>query len=158
MIIVFTKTDVESETPLVEWMQDFEIFQQALRKAEDEAGPDGMGYIGSLVNSMALMLDEFYQHLSAIGVSSVTGRNIPEFFELVDQKVDEYYKIYKPQIEQLKQEKEAKLEAEKKRDLDRLMKDLSIQASEADPRAKTISEDDESEISEGDGFIEPDSE
>jgi GTPase SAR1 family protein len=77
MILVFNKTDVQNADFAKEWMTDFEAFQAALRKEEDDgegsAVGGGSGYMGSLLNSMSLVLDEFYKHLSVVGVSAMTG-------------------------------------------------------------------------------------
>ena len=63
-ILVFNKTDVESHDFALEWMQDFEAFQAALAthsgSKDDEGEPT---YMNSLMNSMSLVLDEFYKHL-----------------------------------------------------------------------------------------------
>lgn len=59
-IIVFNKTDVVDHRFAVDWMRDFESFQQALQQTDSS-------YMGSLVLSMGLVLDEFYQHLRVVG-------------------------------------------------------------------------------------------
>ena len=65
-ILVFNKTDVQSHEFALEWMQDFEAFQSALAAhkgtTDDEGEPT---YMNSLMNSMSLVLDEFYRHLKA---------------------------------------------------------------------------------------------
>jgi len=64
MILVFNKTDVQDASFAKEWMTDFEAFQSALQKEADNSdGEGGSGYMGSLMNSMSLVLDEFYAHL-----------------------------------------------------------------------------------------------
>ena len=55
-IIVFNKTDVQDEEFAKTWMTDFEKFQEALHKRKDS-------YMNSLMSSMCLVLDEFYQHI-----------------------------------------------------------------------------------------------
>ena len=40
--------------------------------------------MGSLAQSMALMLEEFYNNLKAVGVSALTGDGIDDFFKAVD--------------------------------------------------------------------------
>ena len=63
-ILVFNKTDVHTHDFAVEWMQDFEAFQAALAThqgtTDDEGEPT---YMNSLMNSMSLVLDEFYKQL-----------------------------------------------------------------------------------------------
>ena len=44
---------------------------------------------------MSLVLDEFYQNLRAVGVSSMTGAGILDFFKAVDEAVVEYHQEYK---------------------------------------------------------------
>jgi GPN-loop GTPase len=65
-ILVFNKTDVQTHDFALEWMQDFEAFQIALashsQTRDDEGEPT---YMNSLMNSMSLVLDEFYKHLKA---------------------------------------------------------------------------------------------
>ena len=64
-ILVFNKTDVQPHDFAIEWMQDFEAFQAALAThqgtTDDEGEPT---YMNSLMNSMCLVLDEFYKHLT----------------------------------------------------------------------------------------------
>ncbi|KAI9282380.1 GPN-loop GTPase [Umbelopsis sp. AD052] len=50
-ILVFNKTDVVSHSFAVDWMTDFESFQQALQQDAT--------YMSSLMNSMSLVLDDF---------------------------------------------------------------------------------------------------
>ena len=65
-ILVFNKTDVTPHAFAVELMTDFEAFQAALAShssgtTDDEGEPT---YMNSLMNSMSLVLDEFYKHLT----------------------------------------------------------------------------------------------
>ena len=101
MILVFNKTDVKDASFAKEWMTDFEAFQAALREEEENgglaAGGDenggfaamGSGYMGSLLHSMSLVLEEFYNHLSVVGVSSMTGEGVDDFFDAVQKKKEE---------------------------------------------------------------------
>lgn len=81
---MFNKTDVVSHSFAVDWMTDFESFQQALQQDTT--------YMSSLMNSMSLVLDEFYSHLKVVGVSAVTGEGMDEFFQAVDEATVEYEK------------------------------------------------------------------
>jgi GPN-loop GTPase len=63
-IIVFNKTDVQPHAFALEWMRDFEAFQEALATHQSTSDDDGAPtYMNSLMNSMSLVLDEFYKHL-----------------------------------------------------------------------------------------------
>ena len=138
MILVFNKTDVKDAGFAKEWMTDFEAFQAAL-KAEEEGGSygglegghggvasGGSGYMGSLLNSMSLMLEEFYKHLSVVGVSSMTGQGVDEFFQAVNEKVEEFKREYTPELERRRQEREKKKGKRKDKELGRLLKDMRM--------------------------------
>uniref|UniRef100_A0A8D0DSD5 GPN-loop GTPase n=1 Tax=Salvator merianae TaxID=96440 RepID=A0A8D0DSD5_SALMN len=81
-IVAMNKTDIIDHSFALEWMQDFEAFQEALNQ---EAS-----YVSNLTRSMSLVLDEFYNSLKVVGVSAVKGTGLDEFFEYVSKAVDEY--------------------------------------------------------------------
>jgi GTPase SAR1 family protein len=81
-ILLFNKTDVMSHDFALEWMRDFEAFQAAVE--EDTS------YMGTLLNSMCLVLEEFYQHLKVVGVSAVTGSGMDDLVEAIEEAVKEY--------------------------------------------------------------------
>jgi GTPase SAR1 family protein len=154
MILVFNKTDVQDAEFAKEWMADFGAFQSALRQEEEsgafgaEGGTAGFGagsgYMGSLLNSMSLMLEEFYRHLSVVGVSSMTGDGIDEFFEAVEEKRQEFERDYRPELERKKQERAEQASQRREIELGKLMKDMSVsqsgKASLHDHPAETVSE------------------
>jgi len=117
-ILVFNKTDVVSHSFAVDWMTDFESFQQALQQDTT--------YMSSLMNSMSLVLDEFYSHLKVVGVSAVTGEGIDDFFDAVKAATEEYETEYKPEIERLIQEKQEKEEQHRQQQLSKLMNDMKV--------------------------------
>ncbi|CAG8459815.1 13847_t:CDS:2 [Funneliformis caledonium] len=122
-ILVFNKTDVVSHEFAVEWMTDFECFQQALQ--------NDTSYMSSLMNSMCLVLEEFYQHLKVVGVSAITGAGMDEFFEAVDEASKEYETVYKPELEKLIREKleickAERQEAAKQAQITKLMRDMDM--------------------------------
>ncbi|KAH0551370.1 hypothetical protein GP486_007416 [Trichoglossum hirsutum] len=140
MVLVFNKTDVQDAGFAKEWMTDFEAFQAALRREEEsgsfggvEGGEGalggGSGYMGSLLNSMSLMLEEFYRHLSIVGVSSMTGAGVDEFFQAVAEKAEEFKRDYRPELERRQREKQAGKEKRRERELARLMKDVDVSGS-----------------------------
>ncbi|KAI1784577.1 XPA-binding protein 1 [Ganoderma leucocontextum] len=126
-ILVFNKTDVRPHDFAVEWMHDFEAFQAALAShqgtTDDEGEPT---YMNSLMNSMSLVLDEFYKHLTAVGVSSMTGAGVKEFFEAVDASRAEYEREYLPELQRAREAREKKLGAMKEESLSRFMNDLTV--------------------------------
>lgn len=135
MILVFNKTDVQSHEFAHEWMTDFEAFQIALRKDEDDElrqGGGGSGYMGNLLNSMSLMLEEFYKHLSIVGVSAMAGTGIDDFLEAVKGKVEEYEREYKPELEAMRKKKQEEKVIKQQKELDKLMKDMQV-----DPAVQT---------------------
>ena len=70
------QSDILSPKFALEWMSDFEKLQEAL----DNSGDDS--YMNSLNRSLALVLDEFYNALTAVGVSAASGDGIPELFKV----------------------------------------------------------------------------
>ncbi|KAL8808133.1 MAG: hypothetical protein Q9223_003683 [Gallowayella weberi] len=137
MILVFNKTDVKDAAFAKDWMTDFESFQAALKREEDsgcfggvegaEGGiGGGSGYMGSLLNSMSLMLEEFYRHLSVVGVSSMTGQGVTDFFEAVQEKAEEFERDYRPELERRQQERRQQKESQREKELGKLMKDMNV--------------------------------
>ncbi|KZT03061.1 XPA-binding protein 1 [Laetiporus sulphureus 93-53] len=126
-ILVFNKTDVQPHDFAVEWMHDFEAFQEALATHRGTTDAEGEPtYMNSLMNSMSLVLDEFYKHLTAVGVSSMTGAGIKEFFDAVKASRTEYENEYLPELERAKAAREQTLQATKDDSMNRLMKDLTV--------------------------------
>lgn len=161
MIIVFNKTDVAKEDFAREWMTDFESFQRALMDDQETNEGGGSGYMNSLVNSMSLMLEEFYSQLDVVGVSSYTGDGFDSFLKAVDDKVVEYDSYYKQERDKILRQKEEDEKKRKEQSLSGLMKDLGLNEKS---KGKASSKDDEAEVisdieeSDNDGLVEPDSE
>lgn len=176
MILVFNKTDVRDAEFAKEWMTDFETFQAALRREEQsgsfggiEGGngaiPGGSGYMGSLLNSMSLMLEEFYAHLSMVGVSSMTGSGIDDFFKAVAEKTEEFKRDYQPELERRKMELRKEKQDKKQRELGKLMKDINVLGTKPGPSIGQVAQrshaDTSSDLEDGETeaqLVEPDDE
>jgi len=110
--------------------------------------------MGSLLNSMSLMLEEFYSHLSVVGVSSMTGAGVDEFFTAVEEKAQEFERDYKPELERRKKQRDEEKIANREKELGKLMKDMAVsgepsskEAPDEKPDMDTLSdmEDDDEE-------------
>ncbi|KAJ3150185.1 hypothetical protein HDU89_003274 [Geranomyces variabilis] len=117
-VLVFNKTDVVDHAFAVEWMTDFEAFQAALE--DDES------YMGGLVGSMCLVLEEFYKGIRVAGVSAMTGHGVDDFFEKIAEARTEYETEYRPEIERLLQEKREKEEARRTESIAKLVHDMKL--------------------------------
>jgi GTPase SAR1 family protein len=136
MIVVFNKTDAKDASFAKEWMTDWEAFQAALNNDENsnafggqEGEGAGSGYMGSLLNSMSLMLEEFYNHLSVVSVSSLHGTGIDDFFEAVKEKAEEFKRDYQPELDRRRAEREENKKKQREKELEKMMKGMSMDAS-----------------------------
>ena len=163
MILVFNKTDAQDAQFAKDWMTDFEAFQSALRNEEENGTEDsvgGSGYMGSLLNSMSLVLEEFYKHLSVVGVSAMTGDGMDDFFKGVQEKKEEFERDYKPELERRKAEREQERKETRQRELDKMMKDMRVGGAGTKPKPKPRKEEPETvsdvENSDEDGMMDDD--
>ncbi|KAM9298613.1 GPN-loop GTPase 1 isoform 1-T1 [Morus bassanus] len=115
-IVVMNKTDIIDHSFAVEWMQDFETFQDALNQETS--------YVSNLTRSMSLVLDEFYSSLKVVGVSAVLGTGLDDFFVQLSKAVDEYEREYRPEYERLRKTLEKAQNKQKREQLEHLWKDM----------------------------------
>ncbi|KAL3687730.1 hypothetical protein R1sor_014039 [Riccia sorocarpa] len=117
LMLAFNKTDVTQHEFAVEWMEDFEKFQDAVECDKS--------YNANLSRSLCLVLDEFYQNLHNVGVSAVTGAGIENFFQTVDSCGKEYMENYRKELDERRKKKEATEEERRKANLEKLERDLA---------------------------------
>ena len=121
-VLVFNKIDVMEHDFAVEWMTDFEVFQEAV--AQDTT------YMGSMVQSMGLVLEEFYNNLRVVGVSAFTGEGMDEFFAACGKATEEYENEYRPSFEAAVKARTERELQKKKENVDSLMRDLSLESEQ----------------------------
>lgn len=73
----------------------------------------------------------------AVGVSSVTGEGMDDFLAAVQEARQEYLDDYRPELERLAKERDAKRETSKKEQLARLMKDMKVGSKRSAHDSKT---------------------
>ncbi|KAJ0397670.1 hypothetical protein P43SY_007743 [Pythium insidiosum] len=132
-IVVFNKIDVLRHDFATEWMTDFEAFQTALDQTQDDS------YMSNLSRSLSLVLEEFYNNLSSVGVSAATGEGMDKLFAAVDKAAQEYEAEYLPELLQRIKEQEARKAARQEENLTRVMQDMDISAELGEPSAAAAS-------------------
>ena len=116
-IIVMNKNDIIHHSFVGEWITNFDSFQNAL---ESETS-----YMSNLTRSLSLVLDEFYQNINFVGVSSMTGEGFGDFLEAVHVAEIDYNKNYKCEYEKFKQKKLEKEQQSQEEQLKKFEKDFS---------------------------------
>jgi GTPase SAR1 family protein len=127
LVICFNKTDVVSSEFAMEWMKDYETFQEALDNArENDIGGTGGSFYDSLTRSLSLVLDEFYQQFSknACGVSAVTGDGIDNFWKVVQEAATVDFGDYVEDLKHRIQEQDAKKRAMARASAKRLQREI----------------------------------
>ncbi|KAJ6432101.1 hypothetical protein OIU84_019372 [Salix udensis] len=116
LVLVFNKTDVAQHQFALEWMEDFEAFQAAMRSDDS--------YMSTFSQSLSLVLDEFYKNLRSVGVSAVSGAGLDAFFEAIEASAEEYLETYKSDLDKRRAEKQQMEEEQRKHNMEKLRRDM----------------------------------
>ena len=138
-VIAFNKTDAADPEPMMEWMQDYQVFLDALDNATTGREADDESYMSTLTRSMALALAEFYETIAAVPVSAVTGDGVDQLLAAIDAGAQEWASEYVPELMRKRAVREATDIAEQNESMQRFRADLA-KASLADgqpPPVKT---------------------
>jgi len=122
-VVVFNKSDVASGEVCMEWMSDYEKFQEAMDDFTSSAS-DGGGYYASLTRSLSLVLDEFYQTLHKVAVSAATGDGIEDFWNVVGEASQDFEDGYVEDLKCRIEEQNAKKRAIARDAMRRLERDV----------------------------------
>jgi GTPase SAR1 family protein len=142
LLLVFNKVDIAKHEFALEWMSDFDAFSAAL---DADAS-----YAASLSRSMSLVLEEFYENLKAVGVSSMTGEGMDEFLAAADGCAKEYQQFYLPELERRRAERDAQDAARREAELGRVRADVEAAAAGRGRLVLDARHDDDGDASGGD--------
>eukprot|EP01006_Ploeotia_vitrea_P023543 TRINITY_DN56052_c0_g1_i2.p1 TRINITY_DN56052_c0_g1~~TRINITY_DN56052_c0_g1_i2.p1 ORF type:complete len:124 (+),score=30.46 TRINITY_DN56052_c0_g1_i2:92-463(+) len=81
-------------------------------------------YSVELARSMALMLEEFYNNLTCVSMSAVTGEGTDKLIEGICNCKEEYYKTFYPEMLKTKQQAEEKRVNKAKQQTATFLRDL----------------------------------
>ncbi|CAB9507862.1 loop GTPase 1 [Seminavis robusta] len=132
LVIVFNKNDVVPHDFCMEWMKDYEAFQEALDESMDSntnnsATMTSTGFYGSLTRSLSLVLDEFYSNFAhCCGVSAITGDGMDDFWKCIDKAAREDFVLdYVEDLKNRLEEQQAKQQAIQRVAMKRLQRDAA---------------------------------
>ncbi|XP_061973552.1 GPN-loop GTPase QQT2-like isoform X3 [Populus nigra] len=116
LVLAFNKTDVAQHQFALEWMEDFEAFQAAMRSDDS--------YMSTFSQSLSLVLDEFYKKLRSVGVSAVSGAGMDAFFKAIEASAEEYMETYKSDLDKRRAEKQQMEEEQRKHNMEKLRRGM----------------------------------
>ena len=116
IVLALTKTDIVSEKVVLDWMHDFDVFEEALN-----ADPT---YAHDLAHSMGLVLEEFYAGLHAVGVSAVTGDGTDALLAAVDRASRDYFAVYLADLRERRRRERADEQRRQQRNIARIERDM----------------------------------
>merc|ERR1712212_746291 len=75
LLIAFNKIDITDCKFAIDWMQNFEAFQEVVSEESE--------FASNLTRSLNLALEEFYKNINACGISAHSGEGFPELERLI---------------------------------------------------------------------------
>ncbi|CRG95990.1 XPA binding protein 1, putative [Plasmodium gallinaceum] len=106
----FNKIDIIKHDKCIEWMKNYDSFNEDVLNDES--------YMASFSRSCALMINEFYEGIKTVGISSKTNEGFNNILKNLEYLKEEYISDYVPCIEKQmkrikkKKEKDIKLKME----------------------------------------------
>ena len=82
LLIAFNKADIDKDSKVIEWMNDYESLQSVLKKKDD--------YMSTFSSSLSLLLNEFYKTIKYVKVSSKTGEGFDELIKTCEEIKSKY--------------------------------------------------------------------
>ncbi len=119
VVCAFNKTDVAPSDFALEWMRDFESYQEALDTDRSE------DYMGPLNRSLSLGMDEFYRTLKTCSVSAVVGTGMTEMLHEIDRAGEDFKETFLPEIIRRIQDRREQEAKKSEESMGRLKKDLA---------------------------------
>jgi len=107
ILVVFNKSDVADASIPIKWMKDYDSFIDAIKSNEN--------YLSTLSRSMGLALDEFYESLNYVEVSSKTRKGMDDVYDKIDDLIKEYNEVF---LEDLKESRKETMDALSKAKMD----------------------------------------
>ncbi|XP_054159713.1 GPN-loop GTPase 1-like [Oppia nitens] len=109
IIIAMNKCDAIDCKFAMDWMRDWQLFESAIEKETS--------YMANLTRSMSLVLDTFYENLTAVGVSATTGQGMDDLINAIKAAAVEYENDYRPEYERIKREAQMARSKEREKQL-----------------------------------------
>ena len=77
LLIAFNKADIAKDSKVIEWMNDYDSLSKVLKKNDD--------YMSTFSSSLSLLLNEFYQTIKYVSVSSKTGEGFDDLLKKCEE-------------------------------------------------------------------------
>jgi len=153
-VLAFNKIDILDWNFAKDWMTNFESFQEELSRDES--------YSANLTRSLSLAIEEFYNNITACGVSAHTGKGFDELEQKIREAAVEFedYREELAKIKKTKEENAAKKGGEETSGISKIRFEIKNNTemllgphSDDSSDEEHLDEADTEEVKEGDGFL-----